>query len=285
MVSRIRNIVLTLGLLLSLTSSVLASQPARRPYLALGDSVVFGFINQAGNAYGNPENFIGFPDYVGQILGMRDFDAGCPGETTGSFLSAAAPDDGCRLFKFLAPLHLPYLTTQSRFAQSFLVNHPTTRLVTLMLGANDLFLLQKACAGDPVCIANGLPEVLATVSTNVANILGQIRSTGYKGIIVVANYYSVDYSDVSGTQITQLLNQTLTATAHAAGAVVADVFTAFQIVASNPLAGGATCKAGLLNASSQDQFVCDVHPSQSGQKLIARTIAAAFRAAVRGATE
>jgi len=144
MVLRIRNVVLTLGLLLSLTSSVLASQPARRPYLALGDSVVFGFIDQAGNAYGNPENFIGFPDYVGQILGMRDFDAGCPGETTGSFLSAAAPDDGCRLFKFLAPLHLPYLTTQSRFAQSFLVNHPTTRLVTLMLGANDLFLLQKA---------------------------------------------------------------------------------------------------------------------------------------------
>ena len=50
MVLRIRNVVLTLGLLLSLTSSVLASQPARRPYLALGDSVVFGFIDQAGNA-------------------------------------------------------------------------------------------------------------------------------------------------------------------------------------------------------------------------------------------
>ena len=283
MISRIRPIVLNLCLLFSVTSCVLASPPARRPYLALGDSVVFGFIAQAGNAYGNPENFIGYPDYVGQILGMRDFDAGCPGETTGSFLSAAAPDDGCRLFKFLAPLHLPYLSTQSRFAQSFLANHPTTRLVTLMLGANDLFLLQKACAGDPVCIANGLPEVLATVSTNVANILGQIRSTGYKGIIVVANYYSVDYSDTSGTQITQLLNQTLTATAQAPAPWLLTCLPRSKLC-SNPLAGGATCKTGLLNASSQDQLSATFIPASRGKTDCAQ-IVATFRAAVRGATE
>jgi hypothetical protein len=29
---------------------------------------------------------------------------------------------------------------------------------------------------------------------------------------------------------------------------------------------------GLLNASPQNQFACDIHPSQSGQKLIARTV-------------
>ena len=76
MISRIRPIVLNLCLLFSVTSCVLASPPARRPYLALGDRLVFGFIAQAGNAYGNPENFIGYPDYVGQIIGMREFDAG-----------------------------------------------------------------------------------------------------------------------------------------------------------------------------------------------------------------
>jgi lysophospholipase L1-like esterase len=279
MMSRAYRIVAILCLFCMGMSSLLLGQTTRPAYLALGDSVVFGFIAQAGNEYGNPENFIGFPDYVGQVLGMRDFDAGCPGETSGSFLSATAPDDGCRLFKFLAPLHLAYSSTQSRFARSFLANHPNTRLVTILLGANDLFLLQKACAGDPVCIANGLPQVLTAVSTNLADILGQIRSTGYSGVIVVGNYYSVDYSDIAGTQITQQLNQALAATAQAAGAAVADVFTAFQVVASKPLAGGSTCKAGLLNASSPDQFSCDVHPSQSGQKLIARTIVTAFRAA------
>jgi lysophospholipase L1-like esterase len=263
----------------------LFGQTAPRIYLALGDSVVFGFIANAGNAYGNPENFIGYPDYVGQTLNMRDFDAGCPGETSGSFLSASAPDDGCKAFKFLAPLHLNYSSTQGQYARAFVKNRPETRLVTLMLGANDLFLSQQNCANDPACIAAGLPGVLDGVGTNVATILGQIRSSGYRGIIVVVNYYSTDYSDAFYTQIIQQLNQTLAAAAQAEGAVVADVFTAFQIVASNPLAPGKTCNAGLLNASAQDQFTCDVHPSQSGQKLIAKTVVAAFRGAGRKATE
>ena len=278
MLSRVNSAGLFLCLV-CMSASSLFGQTTPRTYLALGDSVVFGFIANAGNAYGNPENFIGYPDYVGQTLNMRDFDAGCPGETSGSFLSVSAPDDGCRAFKFLAPLHLNYSSTQAQYARAFLKNRPETRLVTLMLGANDLFLLQQNCANDPTCIAAGLPGVLNAVGTNVATILGQIRSSGYKGIIVVVNYYSTDYSDVFFTQITQQLNQTLAAAAQAGGAVVADVFTAFQIVASNPLAPGKTCNAGLLNASAQDQFTCDVHPSQSGQKLIAKTVVAAFRAA------
>jgi len=282
MISRVYSSLLILCLL-CLSASSLSGQTTSRTYLALGDSVVFGFIANAGNAYGNPENFIGYPDYVGQTLNMRDFDAGCPGETSGSFLSVSAPDDGCRAFKFLAPLHLNYSSTQGQYARAFLKNRPETRLVTLMVGANDLFLLQQNCANDPTCIAAGLPAVLNAVGTNVATILGQIRSSGYKGIIVVVNYYSTDYSDVFFTQIIQQLNQTLAAAAQVEGAVVADVFTAFQIVASNPLAPGKTCNAGLLNASAQDQFTCDVHPSQSGQKLIAKTVVDAFRAAGRQA--
>ena len=38
------------------------------------------------------------------------------------------------------------------------------------------------------------------------------------------------------------------------------VFTAFEDAAA--AAGGLTCNAGLLNASSANQFTCDVHPSQ-----------------------
>ena len=187
-----------------------------------------------------------------------------------SFLSPTASDNGCRLFRSLAPLHVTYTSTQSDYALAFLAHHPETRLVTIMLGADDVLLLQNACAGDPTCIANGLPQVLATVSANMATILAEIRGAGYEGIIVVANYYSLDYSDILGTQIAELLNQALSAPARAAGAVVADVFTAFQIAVSNPFAGGSTCKAGLLNASLQNQFNCDRHPSQSEQKLIAR---------------
>jgi lysophospholipase L1-like esterase len=259
----------------------MASESAPRPYLALGDSVVFGFITQAGFEYGNPVNFIGFPDYVGRALRLDNTNAACPGETTASFLSETADDTGCRLFRSLAPLHVPYASTQSGFALAFLASHRQTRLVTILLGANDVFLLQNACAGDPGCFANGLPQVLASVSANMATILHEIRAAGFRGVIVVENYYSLDYSDPAGTGITELLNQALAAPAAAFGAVVADVFRAFEIAASNPFAGGQTCRAGLLNASPQNQLTCDVHPSQSGQQLIAQAVEAAYAGALQ----
>jgi phospholipase/lecithinase/hemolysin len=95
---------------------------------------------------------------------------------------------------------------------------------------------------------------------------------------MVVNYCSLDYSDATGTGLTQLLNNGETGSANAKGAVVADPFDAFKTAANTPLAGGKTCKAGLLNASRQNQFVCDVHPSQSGQQLLASSIEAAYAA-------
>jgi lysophospholipase L1-like esterase len=225
----------------------------------------------------NPENFIGFPDYVGQALKRHTSNAACPGETSGSFLSSTAPDDGCRFYRSQVPLHVSYASTQLDFAVSFLKSHPQTRLVSIGLGANDVLLLRTQCADDPTCIALGLPQVLAAVETNLATILGDLRAAGFKGIIVVVNYYSVDYSDVNETAITAALNQTLAAASAQADTVVADVFTAFQAIAGP--AGGHTCNVGLLNASPQDQFACDIHPSQSGQKLIARTVEQTYLAA------
>jgi lysophospholipase L1-like esterase len=160
----------------------------------------------------------------------------------------------------------------------FLRAHPNTRLVSVGLGADDVLLLRTQCADDPTCIALGLPQVLAEVETNLATILGDLRAAGFKGIIVVVNYYSVDYSDANQTAITAALNQALeTAASTRTATAVADVFTAFQGVAAS--AGGRTCIVGLLNASAQDQFVCDIHPSQSGQKLIARIVEQTYVAA------
>ena len=268
------------SILLILSSSValLATDSAAgRPYLALGDSVSFGFITNAGFEYVNPENFIGFPDYVGQTLKLHTSNAACPGETSGSFLSSTAPDDGCRFYRSQVPLHVNYTSTQLDFAVSFLKSHPETRVVSIGLGANDVLLLRAQCADDPTCIALGLPHVLFAVETNLITILSNLRAAGFRGIIVVVNYYSVDYSDTNETAITAALNQTLAAASAQAGSVVADVFTAFQ-GAAGP-AGGHTCNVGLLNASPQNQFACDIHPSQSGQKLIARTVEQTYLAA------
>jgi lysophospholipase L1-like esterase len=267
------------SILLFASSALFASDGASaRPYLALGDSVSFGFITNAGFEYVNPENFVAFPNYVGQALNFSTNNAACPGETSGSFLSSAAPDDGCRSYRSQVPLHVSYSSTQLDFAVAFLKAHLNTRLVSVGLGANDVRLLQAQCGGEPTCIALGLPQVLAAVETNLATILGGLRATGFKGIIVVVNYYSVDYSDANQTAIIAALNQALrTAASTQTATVVADVFTVFQSVAAS--AGGHTCNVGLLNASPQEQFTCDIHPSQSGHKLIARIVEQTYLAA------
>jgi lysophospholipase L1-like esterase len=244
------------------------------PYLALGDSVSFGYITQAGFEYRNPDNFIGFPYYVGQALGLTPTNAACPGETTAGFSSATGADNGCRPYKANFPLHTSYTGTQLAFATAFLNAHPNTKLVTIQLGANDAFLLESQCNNQQACIAAGLPALLRSISTNMDSIYRAIRSAHFHGRLIVVNYYSLDYSDAAGTGLTQLLNQAITSHAHADGAIVADAFTAFQHAAAS--AAGRTCDAGLLNTTPGDQLTCDVHPSQSGQQLLAQAVENAY---------
>ena len=257
--------------------------------LILGDSVAFSYIASVGFEYfyTNPDNFIGFPDRLGFLFGLDVANASCPGETTGSFLSATAPDNGCRSYRGLFPLHADYKTTQLQFATTYLRSHRRVRLVTLTLGANDGFLLEAACGANPAnstpalvtaCIEAGVPALLATVEGNTQKILADVRATGYRGAIVVTNYYSLDYSDAAGTALTADLNAAIAAPTAAFGAVVADVFTAFKTAASKPAFGGKTCNAGLLNPDVVNQFVCNIHPAQTGHRLIADTVAHAFRA-------
>jgi lysophospholipase L1-like esterase len=267
----------TLALLVS--GSAPAAANDGHSYLALGDSVVFGYITQAGFEYTNPNNFVGYPDYVSQALRFSTTNASCPGEATGGFISITGADNGCRPFRASAPLHVSYTGTQLDFATTFLRTHRDTRLVTIGLGANDAFILENACAGDSKCIADGLPLVLATISANMRTILDAIRASEFHGVLMIVNYYSLDYSDAAGTGLTELLNQAITAPAAADQAVVADAFDAFKMAANTPFAGGNTCKAGLLNASPQNQFLCDVHPSQSGQQLLAHTVENTYAAA------
>lgn len=269
----------TLGILLLTTAvmigSALADNGGGNNYLALGDSVTFGFIDNAGFEYFYPTNFVSYSDYVGITSKVDVVNAGCPGETTSGFISSTGEDHGCRAYRAVYPLHVRYTGTQLEFATSYLRRYRGTRLVTISLGANDGFLLEEQCNFDPTCIENGLPQLLATVSANMNTILSGLRGTGYRGTIIVANYYSLDYTDQFQTQLTAALNQAIVSSASTYDAQVADVFSAFAAVAfANPLAQGKTCVAGLLNNSNpaQNPPVCDVHPSQSGHKLFAQTV-------------
>jgi lysophospholipase L1-like esterase len=264
------------------SASAKDSAGSSNDYLALGDSVTFSYIDQAGYEYYYPTNFVGYADYDSLALGLNLADSACPGETTGSFISSTAPDNGCRAYRAHFPLHVVYGSikgTQLAFATGFLQLHPGTALVTINLGANDVFLLEQQCNDDPTCIENGLPLVLATAEANMQTILAAVRATGYNGPLIVANYYSLDYSNQFETEVTIALNQAITAPAPAYGAVVADVFSAFYAAPSTQFAAGNTCVAGLLNASNPPTSPpsCDVHPSQSGHKLMAQVIAGVYQ--------
>jgi len=83
-------------------------------YLALGDSVPFGF-NPLVDA-SNANNFIGYPETVAQRLHLKDVNATCPGEATGGFLSLTGTDNVCRPYRSAFPLHVSYSTSQVDYA-------------------------------------------------------------------------------------------------------------------------------------------------------------------------
>ena len=93
-----QSLSLSLLFVLSTATTLLAASSGPQ-YLALGDSLPFGFITQAGFEYINPDNFVGFPNYVGGATKVNTNDATWPGESTGSFLASAVPDNGCRSFR------------------------------------------------------------------------------------------------------------------------------------------------------------------------------------------
>jgi lysophospholipase L1-like esterase len=257
--------------------------------LILGDSVAFSYIASVGYEYfyTNPDNFVGFPDLLGERLDLTVRNGSCPGETTGSFMSSTAPDNGCRGYRELFPLHAAYKHTQLEYATDYLKSHREVRLVTITLGANDGLLLEESCASEPTpaqvtaCIEAGAPAVLEAVAENMAKILGALRATGYTHKIIVTNYYSLDYSDAGATALTADLNAAIAAPASAYGAVVADIFTAFKNAAAAAAFGGKTCNTGLLNPDVVNQFVCNIHPAQTGHRLIAKTLLEALWAADR----
>jgi lysophospholipase L1-like esterase len=274
-----------IALFLAAASTFAPASPPAAPgngaYLGLGDSVAFGYIANAGFAYVNAANFIGYPEYVGDDLRLDTANAACPGETTASFISAASPDNGCREFRTAPfPLHVSYASTQLAFATAFLGTHRQTRLVTIGLGANDVYLLQASCGGDVACILSGLPGVLGAVAANVNAIIGSLRAAGFRGVVVVVDYYSLDYTDALLTGVIAALDQALADVAVANGAALADAFAAFE--AASAVTGGKPCEAGLLNANPANPLLCDDHASQSGQRLLAATIEAAYRAAPNG---
>jgi lysophospholipase L1-like esterase len=238
-------------------------------YLALGDSVPFGFspLKDPSDA----DNFVGYPEVVADRLDLRDVNATCPGEATGGFLSLTGTDNVCRPYRAGAPLHVQYTSSQMAFALQYLRAHKhSTQLVTLTLGANDYFRYLKDCAvsADFGTCPLGLNGVFGVMRANLDTIFTKIRATGYRGLIVGVTYYALSYSDPASVAGAQALNAQMIAAGAGHGVLIASGFDAWAPVAT--AAGGDSCIAGLLIRLTPTS--CDVHPTPLGRDLLAQAV-------------
>jgi lysophospholipase L1-like esterase len=254
--------------------------PPASDYLALGDSVTFGFRESANLPtpnYSDPSSFVGYPEDVAAGLGLHVANAAGPGETSTSLIEKVQ-SNGCENapgggpgYRTLYPLHVSYGGTQLQYALQFLRTHPHAGLVSLMIGANDGFLCQETTADH--CAAE-LQAVLKQLSANVADILGSIRHlANYHGQMVIVNYYSLDYANSTDRAGSEALNRAVDSAAQAFDVRIANGFSTFQNAALQ--SSGDTCKAGLVTQLTTGG--CGIHPSVAGQALLASAVEDAIR--------
>lgn len=261
-----------------------AAAPLGRPgahgtYLALGDSVAFGYVPpQAVPApdYSDPGSFVGYPEDVASALHLRVANASCPGETTASLFVPGAQSNGCENslgsaigYRTDYPLHVGYSGTQMQYALRYLAQHRyTTRLVTIDIGANDVFLCQETTK-DACASPAELQSVLQEIQANLTTIYSLIRHVAhYHGLLVALTYYSLSYSDQSQVAGTEALDSVIASVTEKFGGRVANGFAAFE--GPSAAFGGSPCAAGLL--IKLPGGTCNIHPSPAGHLLLAQAI-------------
>src|SRR5215813_737784 len=198
---------------------------ANGTYLGLGDSVAFGFVPPQAVPppnYLSAHSFVGYPEDVAQALSIRVSNASCPGETTESMLVAGVVSNGCENSPFsptgyrtLFPLHAEYQGTQMEYALKYLSAHRDTQLVTIDIGANDVFLCQNTMK-DGCASPAELQAVLQGIRANLTAIYTQIRDVAhYQGLLVALTYYLLDPGNATLVARTEAVNNEITSVTEA----------------------------------------------------------------------
>ena len=286
--SLVRRAAVVAGIAVGMAAGIVPALPAwagsvtgpaaNGTYLALGDSVAFGYVPPQAVPppnYRSAHSFVGYPEDVAQALRVRVWNASCPGETTASMLTPGVQSNGCENspgspvgYRTQFPLHVQYKGTQMAYALKYLAVHRHTQLVTIDIGANDAFLCQETTADHCTSPAE-LAALVQEIQANLTTIYTQIRDVAhYQGPLVALTYYSLNYADPVQVAQTELLNALIAGVTQAFGGKVADGFAAFQ--GPSLAAGGSPCTAGLL--IKLPDGTCNIHPSPAGHLLLAQAI-------------
>jgi lysophospholipase L1-like esterase len=253
-------------------------------YLALGDSVTFGYMEPTvvpAPDFADAASFHGYPEMLGSELGLKVANAACPGETSSSLINAGAQSNGCEnspgssvSYRKAFPLHVKYSGSQLAYAVSYLKAHSDVRLVSLMIGANDGFICEETTT-DGCASPSEIGPVLSHLSHNVHTILATLRNQAhYAGQIVIVDYYSLDYASPAVSALSAEINRAQDTAATPFHVRFANAYTTFA--AASVHSGNDTCTAGLLTQLGTPGS-CGVHPSFAGQALLASTVENAIR--------
>jgi lysophospholipase L1-like esterase len=253
--------------------------PAPRPpapsYLALGDSLAFGYSEAKFDSLypeENPADYdTGYVDDFAKVLklfepGLQVVNDGCPGETTESFIKGPCE------YQLAFPLHHPYSggpdSSQLSDALAYLGAHPgSVNPITLDIGANDaLGLIEGTCKLEAACIAKGAPAVFAHIGANLGLILGELRAAApHAQIIVLGLYNPFGATIAGGNELTAALNEVEAGVAADFGARFADPLPFF-----NP--PGALEAPTICLLTNMCTPLVDIHPTNLGYAVLAGLI-------------
>jgi lysophospholipase L1-like esterase len=239
-------------------------QPPQSYYLALGDSIAYGFQPGRANAGARASAFdTGYVDLFAARLRtlspkIKVVNYGCPGESTVTFTRG-----GCPWLAEGKKLHDAYRGSQLEAALSVLRAHPgQVSPITLTLWGNDLLPLSEK--------GKRAPSAIASVASRLKSILQRFRTAAPTAEIIVTGAWNPEVDRIKKAQpLYRSLDVAIARAAAPSRARVAKTFAAF-----NPPGNVRTQRARLCALT----FFCskgDPHPTDAGYRAMADAFMAA----------
>jgi lysophospholipase L1-like esterase len=266
---RVSALVLGATLLLVLASCGSSGSASPRPrsyYLALGDSITYGYQPTKPPGTRASAFHTGYVDVFATRLrtlspDLRVVNYGCPGESTVTFARGDCPGlaDGFKL-------HDAYHGAQLRAADSFLQAHDgDVSPVTLTLWGNDwLPLLLDQCQGKVACVRAQGPREIASIGAHLTSILKRLRAAAPDATIIVTGAWNPDPRQPDELEsFYRALNRSIARAAAASDARVANARLVFNPPGTARKQQARLCKFTYICLQS------DVHPTDAGYRGLA----------------
>lgn len=246
--------------------------PPRRYYLALGDSIAYGFQTQKALQGLPPEAFdTGFVDLFSARLrrlrpSLDTVNYSCPGESTTSIRTP------CIWKTSGHALHDDYDGPQLDAAIAFLkVHRGRVSPISLSLNGNDVNAFVQSCPpADTACIQAGAPAAIAAYRQRLRSIVLKLRRAAPDAEIILTGSYDPDVGAFPiADPLFAAVNSAESRVAAHARAVFADPFPVFN--PQGDLAAETTAICTLTLVCTQQ----DSHPSDAGYQALADVVSAA----------